>query len=114
MRPAASTSAIERPEFGTGLRARLELIREQREDSERLAQVLQFRSQGSRDLSPELALVSPDFDPGAAHGLGRLLMDVHEVRQAPLGALLAEAGLLDSADIDLALAHARESGQRLG
>jgi len=114
MRPATTTSAIERPEFGSGLRARLELVRDQKEDTERLARVLQFRSQGGHDLSPELAMVSPDFDPGLTQGLGQLLMDVHEARQAPLGALLAEAGLLGSADIDLALAHARESGQRLG
>ena len=115
MRLEATTSVIERPlEFGTGLRARLELVREHREDSERLAQVLHFRAQGGHDLSPELALVSPDFDPGIAEGLGRLLMDVREARQAPLGALLAEAGLLDSTHIDLALAHSRESGQRLG
>ena len=115
MRPETTTTAIERPaEFGSGLRARLELVREQKEESERLARVLQFRSHGGQSLSPELALVSPDFDPGLAQGLGRLLMDVHEARQAPLGALVAEAGLLGSADIDLALAHARESGQRLG
>jgi hypothetical protein len=97
-------------EFGTGLRARLALVRERREDSERLAQVLQFRSEGSRDLSPELALVSPDY----AQGLGELLLGAHEARQAPLGALLAEAGLLESAELDFALAHARQHGKRLG
>jgi hypothetical protein len=102
--------ALKSNEFGTGLRARLDLVRERREDSERLAKVLQFRSEGSRDLSPELALVSPDY----AQGLGELLLGAHEARQVPLGALLAEAGLLESAELDFALAHAREHGKRLG
>jgi hypothetical protein len=104
------SAALTTNEFGTGLRARLSLVREHREESERLAQVLQFRSEGSRDFSPELALVSPDH----AQGLGELLLGAHEARQLPLGALLAEAGLLESTELDFALAHAREHGKRLG
>jgi hypothetical protein len=103
------SAALKANEFGTGLRARLDLAQERR-DSDQLAKVLQFRSEGRRDLSPELALVSPEY----AEGLGELLLGVHEARHAPLGTLLAEAGLLETGELDFALAHAREHGQRLG
>lgn len=116
MQSAASTSQLELPtgEFGSGLRARLDVVRTRKEETERLAQVLKFRSEGRRDLSPELAMVSDEFDPEVAHGLGELVLGTTEARQLPLGALLAEAGLLEVADIDLALACAREDGKRLG
>lgn len=92
------------PEFGTGLRARLDLVR-----SFASAPVVPIR----RDVSPELMLVSPEPD-GVEGVLAELL--AHRVREArePLGALLAEAGLLAEAEIDLALATARRDGKRLG
>jgi type II secretion system (T2SS) protein E len=98
------------PEFGTGLRARLELVR-----AFKPAEVAQFDPLPSRrDVSPELMLVSPDTDdPGSV--LAELLAQrIRDVRGEPLGALLAEAGLLDEAEIDFALNAARRSGRRLG
>jgi hypothetical protein len=97
------------PEFGTGLRARLELV-------QALAPAASKpdRAPSRRDVSPELMLVSPEAsDPGSV--LAELLAQrVRDVRREPLGALLAEAGLLDEAEIDLALRTARRSGRRLG
>src|SRR6476620_6318489 len=58
-------------EFGTGLRARLEVVRAERSETQ-------------------------------------------VTRDAPLGTLLAEAGLLGSVELDLALKHARAGGKRLG
>jgi len=97
------------PEFGTGLRARLELVQTLAPVASRLDPA-PFR----RDVSPELMLVSPEAnDPGSV--LAELLAKrVRDVRREPLGALLAEAGLLDEAEIDLALRTARRSGRRLG
>ena len=96
-------------EFGTGLRARLALVRtRERSKPTYLGSILELRQASRRDLSPELALVSPDFS------LGELMLDVEVVRDAPLGTLLAEAGLLQSAELDFALACAREHGKRLG
>ena len=107
----ASTSALvdERPagEFGTGLRSRLELVRTRQEET-KLASVLAFRNTGRRDFSPELALVSPDLS------LGGLMLEEQVATDAPLGTLLAEAGLLESTELDFALTHAREHGKRLG
>ena len=107
----ASTSALldERPagEFGTGLRSRLELVRTRQEET-KLASVLAFRNTGRRDFSPELALVSPNLS------LGGLMLEEQVATDAPLGTLLAEAGLLESTELDFALAHAREHGKRLG
>lgn len=108
MRQAASTSAPTEGEFGTGLRARLELARAHERKSEYLGTVLELRRADRRDQSPELALVSPDL------ALGELLLQAEAAKSAPLGALLAEAGLLGDAEIDFALARAREGGQRLG
>ena len=67
-----------------------------------------------RDISPELMLVSPE--PAGMDGvLGELLAEgVREARREPLGALLAEAGLLAEAEIELALRTARSDGKRLG
>lgn len=96
------------PEFGTGLRARLELV-------QALTPAPADEPPGPhRDISPELMLVSPQTqDPSSV--LAELLAQrVRDVRREPLGALLAEAGLLDEAAIDLALSTARHSGRRLG
>ena len=46
--------------------------------------------------------------------LGELLAKRPRARREPLGALLAEAGLLDEAEIELALRAARRQGKRLG
>ena len=93
------------PEFGTGLRARLDVVR-----SLEVAPLVSAR----RDVSPELMLVSPE--PAGMEGiLGQLLAQrVREARREPLGALLAEAGLLAEAEIELALRTARTHGKRLG
>lgn len=93
------------PEFGTGLRARLDVVR-----SFEVAPPVEAR----RDVSPELMLVSPE--PGGGEGiLGELLASrAREARREPLGALLAEAGLLAEAEIELALRTARSHGKRLG
>jgi Type II secretion system (T2SS), protein E, N-terminal domain len=103
----AVISTLPDGEFGTGLRSRLEVVRE-REREEQLAEVVEIRPQARREESPELALVSPELS------LGELLLDTAGPREAPLGALLAEAGLLGDAEIDVALEHARANGTRLG
>ena len=91
------------PEFGTGLRARLDVVR-----SLEVAPLPAPR----RDVSPELMLVSPEQMDGI---LGELLAKcAREARREPLGALLAEAGLLAEAEIELALKTARSQGKRLG
>jgi hypothetical protein len=95
-------------EFGTGLRARLEVVRAERRESEYLGDVLELRRESRRDVSPELALVSPDLS------LGELLLEAQSTTDAPLGTLLAEAGLLGRVELDLALKHARAEGKRLG
>ncbi|HEY7149354.1 MAG TPA: hypothetical protein VH420_07895 [Gaiellaceae bacterium] len=107
MRQAAL--AVDSPgEFGTGLRARLEVVRAEKVEAEYLGPVLELHRESRRDISPELALVSPDLS------LGELLLEAQVTRDAPLGTLLAEAGLLGSVDLDLALKHARAGGRRLG
>lgn len=91
-------------EFGTGLRARLELVRRPAAPAVRL----------NRDISPELMLVSPQPE-GPSGVLAELLAQrAGEARREPLGALLAEAGLLDELEISFALAEAARSGKRLG
>jgi hypothetical protein len=95
-------------EFGTGLRARLEVVRAERVEAEYLEPVLELRREARRDVSPELALVSGELS------LGELLLEAQVTRDAPLGTLLAEAGLLGSVDLDLALKHARAQDKRLG
>jgi hypothetical protein len=91
-------------EFGTGLRARLELV------SALTPEPIEVR----RDVSPELVLVSPETD-GVNGVLAELLAQrVREARREPLGALLAEAGLLDEAELALALTTAQTTGKRLG
>jgi hypothetical protein len=95
-------------EFGTGLRARLAVARTRREQAAYLGSVLELRQAARRDFSPELALVSPGFS------LGEVMLDAEVARDVPLGMLLAEAGLLESAQLDFALACAREGGKRLG
>ena len=93
-----------RTEFGTGLRARLELVR---------TLVELPAPPARRDISPELMLVSP-LD-ATESTLAELIAErVREARPEPLGKLLAEAGLLDRAEVDFALARAREEGRRLG
>ena len=93
------------PEFGTGLRARLEVVR-----PVELAPLVGAQ----RDISPELMLVSPGPE-GTGGILAELLAQpVREVRREPLGLLLAEAGLLAEAEIELALRTARDRGKRLG
>jgi hypothetical protein len=104
----AATALSSNGEFGTGLRARLEVVRAEKRESEYLGQILELRRDSRRDVSPELALVSPDLS------LGELLLEDQVVNDAPLGTLLAEAGLLGSVELDLALKHARAGGKRLG
>jgi hypothetical protein len=115
MRPTDDTATIlEAPllAFGNGLRDRLEVVR-----SLEVARVEQARPAARRDISPELMLVSPDPDPdyeGSGSLAAALLERVGEARRAPLGTLLAEAGLLTAGEIHFALARAQESGRRLG
>jgi hypothetical protein len=110
MRHDGSAAALaiefeERPrEFGTGLRARLELIRT-------LAEVP--APPPRRDVSPELVLVSPlDTSENALAEL--IAARVRGARREPLGALLSQAGLLAPGEVDFALARARNEGRRLG
>jgi hypothetical protein len=95
-------------EFGTGLRARLAVVRKRKEETAYLAAALEPEHAARRDFSPELDLVSPGFS------LGELAFEITVARDAPLGILLAEAGLLRSGELDFALAYAREHGKRLG
>ncbi len=95
-------------EFGTGLRARLEVVRAEQREAAYLGTVLELRRESRRDVSPELALVSPDLS------LGELLLEDQVATDAPLGTLLAEAGLLGSVELDRALKHARAEDRRLG
>lgn len=91
-------------EFGTGLRARLELVR---------TTAAPPAPPPRREISPELMLVSPADT--AESVLAELIAErVREARHEPLGTLLSEAGLLDPGEIELALAHARSEGKRLG
>lgn len=93
------------PEFGTGLRARLDSVKSL--DAPALVPV-------RRDISPELMLVSPEPE-GVENILAELLARrVPEARREPLGELLAEAGVLAEAEVDLALKTARRHGKRLG
>jgi Type II secretion system (T2SS), protein E, N-terminal domain len=109
MRQSSTALAIEaeeqpRQEFGTGLRARLEIVRT-------LVEVP--TAPVRRDISPELMLVSP-LDT-SENLLAELIAErVHEARREPLGALLSEAGLLDRGEVDFALARAQTEGKRLG
>lgn len=111
MRLQASTAAVleedQAPlkEFGTGLRARLELVSALSDEPPARAR---------RDISPELVLVSPESDSPNGVLAELLAQRVREARREPLGALLAEAGLLDAAELDLALSTARETGKRIG
>ena len=111
MRLQASTAAVleedQAPlkEFGTGLRARLELVRSLPPEREIVPR---------RDLSPELVLVSPEAESPNGVLAELLARRLPETRREPLGALLAQAGLLDAAELDLALRTARETGKRLG
>lgn len=91
-------------EFGTGLRARLELVRTMVEVPSPTVR---------REISPELMLVSPP--ESSENVLAELIAErVREARPEPLGLLLSEAGLLDPAEVDFALARARTEGKRLG
>jgi hypothetical protein len=103
---AVSETEISLKEFGTGLRERLHVVRA-------LADAKALESRARRDISPELMLVSPD-DSAESVLAELLLARATEVRRAPLGTLLAEAGLLEAAEIDGALRRAREAGKRLG
>jgi hypothetical protein len=95
----------ERQEFGTGLRARLELVRGFAEPEGPVSR---------RDISPELMLVSPEAP--SAEGVLAALLQNHDgvARRLPLGALLTEAGLLDPSEIEFALRRAHNEGRRLG
>jgi Type II secretion system (T2SS), protein E, N-terminal domain len=95
----------ERKEFGTGLRARLEVVRLETEAVVPVAR---------RDISPELMLVSPEAPSAESVLAGLLSAGMPGAKRLPLGALLAEAGLLDPSEIDFALARARTEGRRLG
>jgi hypothetical protein len=95
-------------EFGTGLRARIELVKA-------LAPLPAIEAPATqRDISPELMLVSPQTDDPSSILAELLARRIRDVRREPLGALLAEAGLLDEAEIDFALSTARRAGKRLG
>jgi Type II secretion system (T2SS), protein E, N-terminal domain len=116
MRPTDDTAtALEAHEapllaFGNGLRDRLQVVR-----ALEVARAEQARPPARRDISPELMLVSPDPDPDYGNSLAAALLErVGEARRAPLGMLLAEAGLLTAGEIHFALARAQESGRRLG
>src|SRR5919109_1050694 len=112
MRPIQDTAAPEAPllAFGNGLRDRLEVVR-----AAQAARIERARRAPRRDISPELMLVSPDPDPAMGGLLAEALLErVRDARRAPLGMLLAEAGLLGADEIHFALARAQESGQRLG
>lgn len=113
MRPTDDTATTETPllAFGNGLRDRLQVVR-----AHEVARAEQARPPARRDISPELMLVSPDPDPADYENslAAALLERVGEPRRAPLGMLLAEAGLLTAGEIHFALARAQESGRRLG
>jgi hypothetical protein len=102
---ALAVESDERPtEFGTGLRARLELVR---------TVVEAPLPPPSRDISPELVLVSPpDTSENVLADL--IAARVHAARREPLGLLLAQAGLLAAGELDFALARAKDEGRRLG
>ena len=104
----AAIAPLPEGEFGTGLRARLEVVRTREREAEYLGPVLELRREGRRDESPELALVSPEL------ALGELLLEAAVTKDAPLGMLLSEAGLLGDVEIDIALKQARADGKRLG
>lgn len=107
MNAALPETEISLKEFGTGLRDRLAVVRA-------LAEAVAVEPcPPRRDISPELMLVSPDGS-GESVLAELLLARATEVRRAPLGTLLAEAGLLQSAEIDFALTRAQEDGKRLG
>lgn len=101
---AAVENEEPRGDFGTGLRARLELVRT-------LVEVP--APPARREISPELMLVSP-LDPSDNLLADLIAERVREARREPLGVLLSEAGLLDPAEVDFALARARTDGKRLG
>jgi hypothetical protein len=112
MRPTDDTATTEVPllAFGNGLRDRLQVER-----ALEVARIEQARPPARRDISPELMLVSPDPEPEYENSLAAALLEqVGEARRAPLGMLLAEAGLLTAGEIHFALAKAQESGRRLG
>jgi hypothetical protein len=104
---ALAVEVDDRPaEFGTGLRARLELVRSVIEAP---APVLAPR----RDISPELMLVSPVET--SENVLAELIAArAREARREPLGTLLSQAGLLAPGEVEFALARARNEGKRLG
>jgi hypothetical protein len=109
MRQEATAVALEtgeeRREFGTGLRARLEVVRNHTDPVLPIVR---------RDISPELMLVSPDV-PSADSVLASLLAEgTPGAKRLPLGALLSEAGLLDPGEIEFALTQSRIEGRRLG
>lgn len=93
-----------RQEFGTGLRARLEVVRTLVEVPAPVE---------SRHVSPELMLVSPT--ERAESVLADLIAErVRGARREPLGKLLFEAGLLDRNEVQFALQRAQTEGKRLG
>lgn len=111
MRPitaVALETEISVKEFGTGLRERLALV-----GGLEVRETMAVGSVPRRDVSPELVLVSADVAADGEGGLAELVITT-EARRAPLGTLLAEAGLLGATDIDAALDRARETGLRLG
>jgi MshEN domain len=92
-------------EFGTGLRARLEVARAETGESDR--PVLVGIPTGAPRVSPDLALAQADID----------LADLPEAQallNAPLGVLLADERLVGPWDVDFALGRGRISGKRLG
>jgi hypothetical protein len=60
----AATTLISEGEFGTGLRARLEVVRAEKREVGYLGAVLELQRDSRRDVSAELALVSPDLSLG--------------------------------------------------
>lgn len=116
------------PEFGTGLRARLDVVRSLAPQPGPEPQAIEVRAPQAielpapqllevpvrRDVSPELMMVSSEPQDAESVLAELLAQRVRDVRGEPLGALLAEAGLLAEAEIDLALRTARRHGKRLG
>lgn len=91
-----------RQEFGTGLRARLEVVRPLVEVPAPIER---------RDVSPELVLVSPPTESILADLIAE---QVREARREPLGKLLFEAGLVEHSEVQFALRRAQTEGKRLG
>ena len=93
-------------EFGTGLRARLAVVRTESEAAGRPI-LVEVSARELRAATPDLALAEADIDLAD-------LPEAQAVLNAPLGALLADEQLVGPWDVDFALGRGRLSGKRLG